>query len=169
MKPVPTGRVVRLADRLTLHVDRTFDAPVEDVWAAITEPDRLARWLGTWSGDPTEGRVMFRMSFEEGAAEQEMEIRECRPPHRLAVTSHFGEQSWHLEVDLSERGGVTTLSFSQPDVDEEDLPSVGPGWEYYLDRLVAVRSGGDPAGVDFERDYYPAMAEHYRAQRDATA
>ena len=48
-------------------------------------------------------------------------------------------------------------------------PSVGPGWEYYLDRLVAAETGGDPATVDFDRDYYPAMAEHYRAERDATA
>jgi uncharacterized protein YndB with AHSA1/START domain len=168
MNPTPNGRVVRLADRLTLQVDRVFHAPIDDVWAAITEPDRLARWLGTWRGDPTEGRVMFRMLFEEGDSEQEMEIRECRPPHRLAVTSHVGEQAWYLDVDLSESGGMTTLSFSQRDVDPEDLPSVGPGWEYYLDRLVAVETGGDLSDIDFERDYYPAMAEHYRAQRDAT-
>jgi hypothetical protein len=44
---------------------------------------------------------------------------------------------------------------------------MGPGWEYYLDRLVAAETGGDPAAVDFERDYYPAMEEHYRAQLDA--
>ena len=48
----PTGRITRLADRYTLFVDRTFQAPIEDVWAAITEPQRLARWIGTWSGDP---------------------------------------------------------------------------------------------------------------------
>ena len=64
---------------------------------------------------------------------------------------------------------MTTLSFSQPGVDHDDVPSVGPGWEYYLDRLVAAETGGDPATVDFDRDYYPAMAEHYRAERDATA
>jgi uncharacterized protein YndB with AHSA1/START domain len=170
MNPAPNGRVTRLADRLTLHVERTFHAPIDDVWAALTEPERLARWLGTWRGDPTEGRVMFRMTFEEGADEEELEIRECRPPHRLAVTSHAGEYTWHLEADLTESGGVTTLSFSQPEVDHDDLLSVGPGWEYYLDRLVAVETGGEPPSVgDFERDYYPAMSEHYRAERDATA
>ena len=41
---------------------------------------------------------------------------------------------------LEEQDGVTTLSFSQPDLDREDAPSVGPGWAYYLDRL-----GADPA------------------------
>ena len=40
--------------------------------------------------------------------------------------------------------------------------SVGPGWEYYLDRLVAAESGGDPASLDFD-DYYPSQSEHYRS------
>jgi hypothetical protein len=39
--------------------------------------------------------------------------------------------------------------------------NVGPGWEYYLDRLVAAETGGDPAAIEFG-DYYPAMSEHYR-------
>jgi hypothetical protein len=81
-----------------------------------------------------------------------------------------GEQRWHLDVDLSERDGITTLTFSQPGVDQDDLLGVGPGWEYYLDRLVAVESGSrPPETADFEGDYYPAIAEYYRDQRDATA
>ena len=138
------------------------------MWAAVTEPERLARWLGTWSGDPATGTVMFRMTFEgQEPPGEEMEIRECDPPRRLAVTSHVGEHVWYLDVDLSEADGVTTLAFSQPDVDPEDSLSVGPGWEYYLDRLVAAETGGDLAAIDFERDYYPAMADYYREQRDA--
>ena len=108
------------------------------------------------------------MTFEgQEPPGDEMEIRECAPPRRLAVTSQVGEQRWYLDVDLSEADGVTTLAFSQPDVDPEDALSVGPGWEFYLDRLVAAETGGDLAAIDFERDYYPAMADHYREQRDA--
>ncbi len=169
----PTGRITRLADRYTLAIDRTFQAPIEDVWAAITEPERLARWIGTFTGDPASGRVDFRMLFEgeadPDAAKEQMVIRECTPPRRLAVTSHVGDQKWHLDVDLSEAGGVTTLAFSHPDVGGEDLLGVGPGWEYYLDRLVAVETGGDLASLVWDRDYYPAMTEYYEAQRDAAA
>lgn len=166
----PTGRIVHLGGRLTLQLTRTFHAPVEDVWAALTEPERMERWIGTWTGDPATGRVVFRMTAEgEGAAAEEVEIRACEPPHRLAVTSRFGQAVWHLDVDLSEAGGVTTLAFSQPDLDPEDAPSIGPGWEYYLDRLGAVLTGGDVAAYDFERDYYPAMAEHYTPPVTGTA
>ena len=43
---------------------RTFRMPRDEVWKAITEPERLERWIGTWSGDPAEGRVSFRMTAE---------------------------------------------------------------------------------------------------------
>jgi len=168
MNVTPTGRLERAGDRLTLFVTRTFDAPIDDVWAAITEPPRLERWLGSWHGDPTTGQVSFRMGFEgEGASFEPLEIRECEPPRRLAVTTHAGTYTWDLDVDLTEADGVTTLAFSQPDVDHEDSLSIGPGWEYYLDRLVAAETGGDLAQFVWDRDYYPAMADYYREQRDA--
>lgn len=160
----PTGRIETVDGIRRLVIERTFDAPIDDVWAAVTEPERMARWIGSWSGDPATKRVAFRMLFEDGDSSEDVEIRACDPPRRLAVTTHADGQSWQLELDLSETDGVTTLVFTQPAVGAAEAENVGPGWEYYLDRLVRAETGGDPADVDFERDYYPAMQEHYRAQ-----
>ncbi|MEX5637249.1 SRPBCC family protein [Parafrankia sp. FMc2] len=162
--PAPTGRLEQRGEGHVLLLTRTFRAPVEDVWAAVTEPDRLARWIGTFTGDPAAGRVMFQMTAEEGAAPEEMEIRECTPPHALKVTAHVGDDHWLLDIELTENDGITTLTFSQPGIDPAAAENVGPGWEYYLDRLVAAESGGDPSTIDFERDYYPAMQEYYQKQ-----
>jgi uncharacterized protein YndB with AHSA1/START domain len=150
---------------------RTFRAPVEDVWAAITEPDRLARWIGRWTGDPAEGRVRFEMLHEgENAEPEEYEIDVCEAPTRLQLTSHMAwdehtPATWHLELDLAEADGVTTLTFAQSMDDPAMAENVGPGWDYYLDRLVAAEAGSDPAGIDFA-DYYPALSGHYRALFD---
>jgi len=43
----PTGRRERRGDRDYVVLARAFRAPVEDVWAAVTEPERLERWIGT--------------------------------------------------------------------------------------------------------------------------
>lgn len=40
----------------TLVLTRRFSARIDDVWASITDPERLSRWFGTWSGDPSTGR-----------------------------------------------------------------------------------------------------------------
>jgi uncharacterized protein YndB with AHSA1/START domain len=164
MSKQPTGSVEIVAGRARLTVVREFRAPIEDVWAAVTESDRLARWIGVWTGDPASGHVQFAMTAEsEDATADDMEIRECVPPTRLSVTSQVGEERWHYDLDLVEADGTTTLTFTQADVDPVAAGDIGPGWEYYLDRLVAAEAGEDVGAIDWDRDYYPAMVEHYRA------
>lgn len=156
----PTGRAV---GRDVVFV-RTFQAPIDDVWAAITESDRLARWIGYYEGDPAAGSVQLFMTAEgEGPAETVM-IDECEPPRLLAVTQGAGPDGWRLRADLTQSGGTTTLTFTHLALAADALEMVGPGWDYYLDRLVAAEGGGDVDGIDFEKDYYPAMAEHYRSE-----
>ena len=59
---------------------------------------------------------------------------------------------------LSEVDGVTELRFTHHLDSTEGVGEIGPGWEYYLDLLVAAREGA-PA-VEFD-DYYPAMKPYY--------
>jgi len=149
----PRGREVRLT--------RTFRAPIEDVWAAVTESDRLERWIGRWEGDPASGSVMFFMTAEGDDVEGEkFTILECDPPRRFAADTSVGEATWHLRVELAEHDGHTTLTFAQL-LGDDDMSNVGPGWEYYLDRLSAALSGGDVTAVQWD-NYFPAMSEYYR-------
>jgi uncharacterized protein YndB with AHSA1/START domain len=164
----PTGRREQRAEGTYVVLTRTFRAPIEDVWAAVTEPDRLARWIGRWTGDPATGKVQFHMLYEgENVEPEEYEINTCDAPTRLELTSRMAYDentpaTWHLELDLAEADGVTTLTFAQSMDDPAMAENVGPGWEYYLDRLVAAETGADPDAIDFA-DYYPALAGHYRA------
>ncbi len=164
--PVPTGRREDREGRSYVVLTRSFRAPVADVWAAVTEPERLARWIGTWSGDPATGQVEFRMLFEGEQPPETFTIDASEPPHRLRITTSMtteeGEESWRLELDLAESDGTTTLTFAQDVPDPAMADGVGPGWEYYLDRMVAAETGGDPGTVVFD-DYYPGLRPHYRA------
>lgn len=157
-----TGRYETRDGQDLIVLTRTFRAPIEDVWAAVTETDRLARWFGTWSGDPASGSVQVRMNVEgEDVPEETFEIRVCEPSHRLVIHTGDGESAWDLGLELTESSGVTTLEFTQAIDDPAGLESVGPGWEYYLDRLVAVETGADPSTIDFDHDYYPALSGYY--------
>ena len=164
--PRPTGRREERDGESYLVFERTFRAPIDDVWAAVTESERLGRWIGVWTGDPTSGSVTFRMTAEgDDVADETIWIDECVPPRRLVMRSAQpveDDQLWAWQVDLAEAGGVTTLTFAQGVTDTELAESVGPGWDYYLDRLVAAHAGKDVAAIDFDA-YYPAFKEHYRA------
>jgi hypothetical protein len=73
---------------------------------------------------------------------------------------------WLLDLELDDADGVTTLTFAERGVTVEQASDVGPGWDYYLDRLVDAETGADPAQRDFDRDYYPATSAYYTAQFD---
>jgi len=69
-----------------------------------------------------------------------MRIEACEPPHHLAVRALNDFGDWRLEVHLSEKDGVTELRFTQHLDADVNVGDVGPGWEYYLDSLVASRT-----------------------------
>ncbi|RIV40286.1 SRPBCC family protein [Micromonospora radicis] len=159
MSPTPTGRL--FGDDLVLT--RTFPASPADVWASLTDPARTARWFGPWQGKAAPGRtIKVQMAYEEGKPWMDLTIDVCEPPHRLAVSARDEHGSWHLDVTLTERAGGTELRFTQHLTGTEGIGEVGPGWEYYLDALVAAYA--DLPAPTFD-DYYPAMKEHFEAQR----
>ncbi|MEV7227827.1 SRPBCC family protein [Polymorphospora sp. NPDC051019] len=161
--PKPTGRVGRgAAGAYDMVLTRTFRASIDDVWASVTEPDRTVRWFGAWRGEPGPGRtVEVQMGFEEGAPWCDLRIEVCEPPRRLAVSMLDEAGDWRMEVRLTEDGGVTTLELVHHLADPGMAENAGPGWEYYLDMLVAARDGRPLP--DFA-DYFPAQADYFAAQ-----
>jgi uncharacterized protein YndB with AHSA1/START domain len=159
MTPRPTGRLIGT----DLVLTRTFRAPAEDVWASLTEPERTARWFGPWRGDAAPGHaIKVQMVHEEGAPWMDMTVDACEPPHRLALSAGAEDDRWLLELQLTESAGGTELRFTQHLAGTGAVGEVGPGWEYYLDALVASRDGEPMPSFD---DYYPAMKDHFEAQR----
>lgn len=160
------GAVVRDADGVRLVFDRVWDAPIRDVWSALTDPDRLARWFGRWSGDPASGVVELTLTGEgEAAAPEPVTIDACHPPHRLAVTTGGAGPRWPLDLTLTARGDdVTALRFVHRLTAQDDVPSTGVGWHYYLDRLDGVLRGVPP--TDAWDDYLLALADRYPAPAD---
>ena len=66
--------IVRLEDR--------FDTDVHDLWSALTDPRRLARWLGEVEGDLHQGGE-FRARFFASGWEGTGRVEVCQPPQRL--------------------------------------------------------------------------------------
>lgn len=159
MTPIPTGRLFRTDTGSDLVLTRTFRALADDVWASLTEPERTARWFGPWEGDGRPGRtVKVQMVFEEGEPWAEVSIEACDPPRRLALSMADEAGSWRMELLLSEVDGVTELRLVHHLDTEEGIGEVGPGWEYYLDMLLASRAGKPLPSFD---DYYPSQKAYF--------
>jgi uncharacterized protein YndB with AHSA1/START domain len=126
----------------TLRLQRDFASPIEDVWDALTNPDRISRWFLPISGDY---RVGGRYQFEGNAGG---EIVACDRPNRLKVTWGYGEMGGdvagsELEIHLSTvAGGATRFELEHTAVVPEEMwaeygpGAVGIGWDHGLLRLA---------------------------------
>jgi uncharacterized protein YndB with AHSA1/START domain len=152
MNPAPTGRL----EGKDLILTRRFRAPIEDVWTSVTDSNSTARWFGPWKGEAAPGKTIdVQMSFEEGKPWTQARIDRCDAPRHLALTTLSDHGSWRLELTLVQQGDTTEMTFVHH---VDDLPLVehaGPGWEYYLDNLVAAREGRT----------LPQFAAYYPSQR----
>ena len=142
---------------------RRIRASSAAVWAAWTDPEQLARWVGRTDGR-VDGPSEFYFSFEG----DDLLPMSCRLEHldegrALGVTmSDPGhDSSWRLEMDLIADGDATVLRVAQVITNAALAPSIAAGWEFYLDRLVALLEGREPGGLDYD-EYFLNQAEHYR-------
>jgi uncharacterized protein YndB with AHSA1/START domain len=136
-------------DVRTLTLRRSYPDPVEDVWSAFTESDRLARWFGSYRGAGRPGgtvELTVTGEVDAGGAVADpvtVTIHECAAPHRLVVEipDTAGGPSWLVEVTLTSAGTGTELEFVQRLVEGVDAADVEAGWNWYLDRLGASLHG----------------------------
>jgi uncharacterized protein YndB with AHSA1/START domain len=152
------GRVTEVPEGVQVQFRRSWPDPIEDVWAALTESDRTARWIGTYEGERRVGGAgTLTMTAEEQSAWEPMRIVECDPPRRLVVQWTSG-QAWRVEVDLTQEQGRTVLLFTQVLAPGTDAGDVVLGWHWYLDQFEAALTGAPapPAWDDFVAATAPA-------------
>src|SRR5258706_7553694 len=77
--------VVRIEDR--------YDTDIDDLWSALTDPGRLARWYGQVEGDLRPGGE-FHLYIESNDVEGRGRVEACEPPRRLRVTTRETDESW---------------------------------------------------------------------------
>ena len=129
-----------------LEFRRTWPDDVDDVWAALTAPDRTQRWIGRYDGERRGGATgSLTRAFEDGTPSERLTIAECAAPHRL-VLEWPDVAGRRAEVDLAAQRGGTTLILVLRAAGAEGLPDVATGWHWYLDRLDAEISGTEPPG-----------------------
>lgn len=114
---------------------RDYDTTVEDLWDALTNPERIPRWFLPISG---ELRLGGRYQLEGNASG---EITKCEPPRHLDVTWEFGDDTSWVEVELgaNANGGATLRLAHVSHIPEDDKfwnqygpGATGVGWEQAL-------------------------------------
>jgi uncharacterized protein YndB with AHSA1/START domain len=138
--------VVRMEDLL--------DAGIDDLWAAITEPDRLARWYGDVEGELAQGGE-FRVRITLGGP-RTGRVEACEPPQRLLLAMRDPEaqpgqpERTVIEAHLTAEGAQTRLVWETRGMPVELLPAYGAGIQIHVEHL-ADYIGGRELHIDDAR------------------
>jgi uncharacterized protein YndB with AHSA1/START domain len=137
------------AQDLTLHIERTYQAPAHAVFDAWTSEEVLRRWFHAERGwETSEAAVDLRVGGDVRVVMRDPQTgaeyggggryTEVDPPHRLAFTWLWDDNNVRtlIELDFEESGGATTVRFRHSGLwDEEAVRSHEGGWTHCFDNL----------------------------------
>jgi len=129
--------VVRMEDR--------FGTDIDDLWSALTDPSRLARWYGDIEGDLRPGGEFHARIT--GAGEATGRVDACEPPRRLLLTMRDADpqpgqpDQTVIEAQLTDGGGHTILVVEERGLPLHLLAAYGAGVQIHLENLAAHLAG----------------------------
>ena len=138
--------VSRTGETVTVRMRRSYQAEPEELWDALTDPERMRRWFWPVTGDFKVGGS-FQLQDNAGG-----EVLECEPPKRFKVT--FGGPTSLLELRLLPGSGASTELELEHSMGEPPAPGgsgalwVGPGWDGGFLALALYVSGDLPEGTN---------------------
>jgi uncharacterized protein YndB with AHSA1/START domain len=137
------GRLRSAGGKGVVTVQDRFDTDIDDLWSAITDPARLARWLGEVEGDlRLGGEIRAHFSLASGW-EGIGRVEACEPPRRLLVRTvakgKSGEQ--FIEATLTADDGQTILVWEERGMPVGLLAPYGAGIQAQVEDLAAYIAG----------------------------
>src|SRR5208337_5665038 len=128
------GTFDRHGGTVDLRYERHYPRPVETVWAALTEPARLADWLGQALVEPhVGGRYEL---FTDRSRPMTGRILTWQPPSLLEFTWDTGDAPASVvRCELTPDGDGTRLLFVHNGIGSVWIGLVLPGWHVHLERL----------------------------------
>ncbi len=152
------GTVRRSGERFDLDFERVYATTVEDVWSAMTDPERLARWMGRYTGDLRLGGRWDALN-DDGSVYSSGTVTACDPPRSYTTGWEYeGEPDSTLTIVVGEHpdGAVLTLR-------HEGLVDLeyGAGWQTYLERLDEALPVAPSSSVDPDRRPGVAWEERF--------
>ena len=131
------------------NTSRKIPATIEEVFAALSDQERLARWWGPAGFTntfhtcefETGGRWVYTMHSPNGGNPENESVFETVEPPDKVVIRHISQPLYRLTIQLAGSPGGSTVSWSQqfddPQVASRIEKIVVPANEQNLDRLTA--------------------------------
>ena len=143
------GRLRSADGKGAVRMEDRFDTDIDNLWSALTDPRRLARWMGEVEGDLRLGGE-FRARFFASGWEGTGRVKACEPPRRLLLlTMEPGQVDEHvIEVTLAVDSDQTILVWEERGMPLDQLAAYGAGIQVHVEDLAAYLGGRERCDAD---------------------
>jgi uncharacterized protein YndB with AHSA1/START domain len=136
------GSLRAVDGKAAVHMEDRYNTDIDDLWSALTDPRRLARWIADVEGDLRLGGE-FEASFTS-SWKGPGRVDVCEPPRRLLVTMLPGEDDETvIEAQLFADGYGTRLVVEERGLPLDEAAAHGAGWQAHVEDLAAHLAGMD--------------------------
>jgi uncharacterized protein YndB with AHSA1/START domain len=142
---VNEGKLRAEGGRCGVRFERRYDATPDELWSALTEPDRLGRWLADVADLELRvgGRFLLRWQESDGTQETDGTILALEPGKLLELNwTYPGEPDSVARFELMPDGDGTILVLDHRGLPPGAIAGYGAGWHSHLDSLDAYLAGG---------------------------
>ncbi len=131
------GTVGAVDGKGVVRMEDMLDANVEDVWSALTDPARLARWYGEIEADLRPGGE-YRAHLLSSGWEGSGHVEACDPPHRLLVRITDSEEpdEQEIEITLTRAGDRTQVVWEERGTPLAYLSAYAAGVQLHVEDLA---------------------------------
>ena len=155
------GEIRPEEDRCGVRFERLYDFSPEELWAALTEPDRLRGWLASAPRFEHAIGGTIELEFDGESGPTGGTVLVWDPPNVLEYEwRHPGESESVLRFEVvPQEAGGTLLVLDHRRLDSNAAPGYAAGWHSHLDALEQLF--GSTSHDWYTR--YEALRPHYEA------
>jgi uncharacterized protein YndB with AHSA1/START domain len=130
------GSLRRMPDgRGAVRVEDLYDTDIDNLWSAVTEPERLRNWIGEVTGDLTVGGAFHATFTSSWDGPGRVDV--CERPHRLLLTMEPGTpHETVIEAVLTAEGDKTRLVVEERGLPAGSVHFHGAGWQAHIAYLA---------------------------------
>jgi uncharacterized protein YndB with AHSA1/START domain len=136
------SRIIDAKDAHVVTISQSYDTDPDDLWAAVTNIERIPRWLMPISGDLSVGGS-YQLEGQAGGT-----VLTCDPPKNFTATWEFGGGISWIDVTISADGPdrarlvIEHIAHVDDHWDQFGPGAVGMGWDsMVLGLAIHVASG----------------------------
>lgn len=137
------GQLRTEGDRCGVRFERRYEATPEELWSALTEPERLTRWLANVAELELRPGGRFLLVWQEDGQQTDGTVLDLEPGRVLELGwTYPDEPESAVRFELRADGDGTVLVLDHRGLPPRAIAGYGAGWHSHLDSLDAHLAGG---------------------------